>query len=270
MSSRVADFDVPAAMRTLFGNFDPKTESSDYDVPQTTVLDLTGSDFKVGDDIVVQPLRTLEAIENGKRKVILLTFAVPKESFGPSPDYLDRFQCHACAPLIGAAVFVRGDAGWSVESSRTVVARGGGFGHPPTEFRIVAVGPHRIGIEMTYGDIGQGEESISKVIMVPWDGKVDMALRYIAANNNKGACGADADGMPCFSNHRRLEFVVDANRDYYEILLRLSGTDMTEAEPYRSKAVRGWERFTFKDGAYMMTKRVGDTTSVERFISTSK
>jgi hypothetical protein len=255
-------------MRMLFGNFNAKTESSDYDVPQTTVLDLTGSNFKIGDEIVVQPLRTLDTNENGKRKVILLTFAVPKDTFGAGHRW--DFDCHACAPLIGVAVFVHGDAGWNVESSRTVISSGGEFGHPPDEFRIVAVGPHRIGIEMTDGYSGQGEETISKVIMVAWNGKVNMALRYVAADNNKGACGPDADGMPCYANHRRLEFVTDANRDYSEILLRLSGTDLTETAPYRSKAVRGWERFTFEHGKYKMVEHLGDTTWLERYTSTSR
>jgi hypothetical protein len=255
-------------MRVLFGNFDPTTESSDYDVPQTTVLDLAGSNFKIGDDIAVWPLRTLDTNENGRRKVILLTFAVPKDTFGAGHRW--DFDCHACAPLIGAAVFVHGEAGWSVESSRTVISSGGGFGHPPSEFRIVAVGPHKIGIEMTDGYSGQGEETISKVIMVAWNGKVNMALRYVAADNNKGGCGADADGMPCYANHRRLEFVADPNRDYYDILLRLSGTDLTEIAPYRSKAVRGWERYTLQDGNYKMVERVGDGTSVEQYMSTSR
>ncbi len=262
----VAGFDVPTAMHTLFGNFNPKAESSSYDVPQTTVLDLKGSSFKIGDKIVIQPLSTLQTTESGQRKVILLTFAVPKESFGRSSDDLKNFECHACTPLIGVAVFVRGEVGWKVESSRTAVARGGGFGDPPTEFRVIVIGPHTKGIEMIDRASG-GETTLSRVIMVPWNGKVNLALHYIASDDNHGDCGADADGMPCYANRRRLAFVQGAKRDYYDILLRLSGTDMTDSQ---QKTVLGWERFAFADGYYTMVKRVGDRTTLERFIAASR
>ena len=48
--------DIPTAMQSLFGNYDPKTDSSRYSIPQSTVYNLKGSSFKIGDDILVYPL----------------------------------------------------------------------------------------------------------------------------------------------------------------------------------------------------------------------
>ena len=254
-------------MRAVYSNFDPKTNSSTFEVPQNAILD--GSFFHLGDEVVAQPLRTLAMIEDGKHKTILLTSAVPKASFGV-PDRLNTFDCHGCAPIIGAAVFVLDPAGWRMESSNIVAADGGGFGHPPAEFRIVAIGQHRIGIEMTDGYEGQGEETTSKLILVPWNGKVNPALRYVTNNNDRGACNLGADSLPCYSNGRRLQFVTGTDPNYYDILLTLSGSDLTEAPPFRSKAVRGSQRLTFVDGNYKVERRVGATTSLERLIAFPK
>jgi len=257
-------------MTLLFDNYNPKTKSSQYDIPQTTLLDLKGSGFEIGDDIVVQPLWTYAITEGGKRKIAFLTFAVPKSSVGLAETDPRSFECHACAPLIGAAIFVREGDRWQVESSRTVVSRGGGFGSPPADFQIIVIGPHKIGIEVSDGDTGGGETTISKVIMVPWKGKVNEALRYVAADNNKGDCGTEKDELPCYANHKRLSFVPRANHDYFDVLLTLSGTDMTEVAPYRARAVHGLERFTLEDGSYRTKERVGDNTSVERYIESPR
>jgi hypothetical protein len=261
-----ASFDLGSAMSTLFDNFDPKTESSQSSIPQNTVFDLKGSGFKIGDEIVVQPLWASTVVENGKHKVVFLTYSVPKSRYGHGATDLNNFECHACAPLIGAAIFVRIGDRWQVESSRAVVSRGGGWGDPPSDFRIIAIGPHRIGIEISDGDTGGGETTTVKTIVVPWKGKVNEALRYETTNDNKGDCGIEKDELPCYSNRKRLSFIPKANHDYFDILLTLSGTDMTEVEPYRAKVVRGLERLTFEDGYYRTKERVDDRTSVEQFI----
>jgi len=263
----IADFDVATAMRELYSNFDPKTKSSVFEVPEGAILD--GTFFHVGDEVVAVPLRTLATFEGGKRKMILLTYAVPKASFGV-PDRLNTFDCHACAPIIGAAAFVPAPAGWRMESFCTVVAYGGGFGQPPNEFRIVPIGEHRIGIEMTDRYEGQGEKTKIKLIMVPWNGKVNPALKYISNENDRGACDSGDDRLPCYSNGRQLQFVSGTDPNYYDILLTLSGSDLTEAPPYRSKSVRGSQRLTFVHGTYKMKDRVGDTTSLERLIAFPK
>src|SRR5271170_4737521 len=113
------DFQINSAMWSLFGNFDRKTKSSQFEIPQDTELDLKGSAFTIGDAIVVMPLWASIAVENRKHKVVLLTYAVPKSSYGHAEADPNNFECHACAPLIGVAIFVYKDHRWQIESLRT-------------------------------------------------------------------------------------------------------------------------------------------------------
>ncbi len=250
-------FSVGAAMTVLFGNFSPKTKASEYDIPQTAAPDLKSPWFSAGDELVVRPLRVLEAKEDGKRKIILLTFAVPKAR--------GAFDCHACAPFIGAAVFVHDGQHWKVESSRTVITQGGGFGYPPKDFRVLQVGPRRIGIEMTDRYEGQGEATKAITILVPWNGKVNEALRFITHDDDRGACGLPG-GLPCYSNQKGFLVAATKNKDYFDIALNLSGTDMTNGLPYKQRIVHGTELFEWTEGFYKLKTRTGDTTSAERFI----
>lgn len=101
-----------------------------------------------------------------------------------------------------------------------------------------------------------------KSIFVAWNGKVNEAMHFFAHEDNKGGC----EDLPCYSNERKMSFVPGANADYFDIVLTLSGTDITNSMPYRRKVVNGLERLVFVDGFYKTKTRIGGTTSLERFI----
>jgi hypothetical protein len=249
-----ARFDTGDAMASLFGNFDSKTGASQANISQATADRLKDQNFESGAEIFVRPLRVIEAKEDGRQKFILLTYSVPKVTW--------NFDCHACRPYIGEAVFVRDGQRWNVESSGDMITEAGGFGHPPHGFRVVQLGPRRIGLEMINGDGGQGETTILNALFVPWNGKVNEALHFFAHDDDLGGCVE----IPCYSNHRTISFVSGANGDYFDIFLALSGTDMTDQIPYRRKPVHGVERFAFSHGFYKSQSRTGDTTSLERSV----
>lgn len=260
-----AGFDIPAAMQSLFGNYDAKTGTSRYDIPQSTIYNLKGSGFEIGDDIAVSPLWASSAMEDGKQKVVLVTYAVPIKEDGSPTD----FECHLCSPLIGAAVFAKNGGQWSVESSRTVVTRGGGYGDPASDIRIIPIGPRRIGIEITAGDLGQGITTSIKAILVPWKGKINEALRTVTEDDNKeAACGSDSDSLPCYFYRKSLIFVTGINKDYFDVVMKLSGTELTDHEPYKAKPVHGFARLSFVDGAYKTIERSGNRTHLEKVIET--
>lgn len=259
-------FDVSSAMSTLFGNYDAGKQLSYYDVPKSAVIDLHGSSFERGDDIEVRPFWIASTKEGDTRRVILLTYAVPStKDYAPAFEGDEPFSCHACAPLIGAAVLVESEPGWKVESSRTAVTQSGGWGRPPDSVRIVHVGPRRIGIEITDTDTGQGQTTSSKTLLVPWEGKINEALVRVVRDDDKGMCGKDS--LPCYSNRKKPVFVSGTNPDYYDVVLTLSGTDITESDPIIRKHVHGTERLQFRNGTYETESKQGDTTSVERFVA---
>jgi len=240
-------FDLAAAMTTLFGNFDPATQTSISDVPQTMGFNLSGSLFEVGDEIKIRPFWLSPVVEAGTSKMVLLTYAVPL-NLQPLLQGEEPFTCHACAPLIGAAVFTMTGGKWEHESFAVVVARAGAWGQPPKSIRVINIGPQRIGIEITDTGTGQGETTMAKRLFVPWAGKVNEALMTIVSDDNKGNCGTDLP--PCYANRKRLEFVAGKNADYYDIIMTLSGTDMADSRQYGVKRVHGVERFKFTEEKY--------------------
>lgn len=244
-------------MRTLFGNFDPATQSSVYDVPQTTIVDLGG--FERGDEIRLRTWMVLQATEAGVPKTILLTYAIPLRD--------QTFDCHACRPLIGAAVFEKSDHEWKVENSRTVASVAGSFGQPPEFARIVNIGPKKIAIEITDGDEGQGQTTTVKTLLVPWEGKVNETIERVIADDNKGSECGDPNTLPCYEYHRQMKFVPGTNAEYYDVVVDLSGTDITDSEPFRLVKVNATERLEFKTGKYVRLFKKGDTTSLERFVN---
>ena len=158
-------------------------------------------------------------------------------------------------------MFVRSAGQWKVDSSRAVVTRAGGWGRPPVSIRVVPVGSRRIGIEISVADTGQGETTATKYLLVPWAGKVTEALVKVVADNDKGDCAKDA--IPCYANRRKLNLVKGKNPDYYDVVLTLSGTDITGSELLVAKRVHGMERLEFTDGRYRTVSRQGDVMSIE-------
>ena len=108
MESVPEDFKLPDAMKTLYGNYDPLAHTSTFRLTKTfphTFFDKPGK-------VDARAFLTTGAKDTGAMKVFVLTFGVPHGS--------PEFDCHACAPVIGAAVFAKKDGGaWAVESAKT-------------------------------------------------------------------------------------------------------------------------------------------------------
>jgi hypothetical protein len=259
-------FDLPAAMQSLFDNYNAESKSSKYDVPQTTLFDLDHSGFERGDDIIVRPFWISSIEELRRRKVVLLAYAVPDvQNYEPLFEGDSPFSCHVCAPLIGAFIFSHEEGQWRVENSRTVVTQAGGWGKPPEDVRIVKIGPNRIAISIRDNFLAQGQTTTIDRLLIPWKGKVNEALARVVADDDKGMCGKEKPAQPCYANSRSLRFLSGSNPDYYDLVLTLSGTDIAR-NGASVKPVRGIEKLSLKEGIYKTVSSTGSKTSVERFM----
>ena len=100
-----ADFSLPDAMKALYGNYDAAKKSSTFRLTKkfpNTFFDKPGK-------VEVPEFLAAGAMDLGAMKVFVLTYAVP----AAAPE----FSCHACAPVIGAAIFVKKGDAWAVESA---------------------------------------------------------------------------------------------------------------------------------------------------------
>ncbi len=258
-----ADFSIASAMLSLYGNVGPVTQNPTGQNSLWTVASDSASDpdgnFVPGTTVMVKPFFTATAVDGGVEKVFLLTYAILRKTNPKTAKVM--FGCHACAPLIGMATFVRGEGGWKRESLGRDVTLYGQFGGPP-DAKLVQIGQNRMGVElsMIYG--GQDEFTDTVSLLVPWAGKVTRA--FFATTSDRFDGCETGSSVPCYSYSRKLEFVPGENPDYFDILLILSGTEVTDSEPIRKIPVTGTERWRFSQGKYTRVSRTDGKPSEER------
>jgi hypothetical protein len=236
-----ADFTSESAMAALFGNYDRVTKTSSTTIPSDSKL--SEWDFQPGAEIAAKSFFTQATTEAGITKVFLLTYAIPKTKSADG----DMYHCHACAPLIGAALFSQKGGNWIVENFNASVMIYGQFGEPP-EAELIKIGRNRVGVKlnMTYG--GQGAYTTTAAILVPWHRSFTEAFwttlsdRYEDCNFSK---------LPCYKYTKQMQFVAGKNPDYFDIILKSSGTEIEHSEPPKVIPVSKIERLQFLDGKYV-------------------
>jgi hypothetical protein len=266
-----AGFDLDAAM-SLLGSYKPNTHSLIYKIPSLDDIDPSARTFFEQENLaIVRPFWVSSVVDGGIHKIVVLTHAVPGKSGSEGEAKIDEtFDCHGCIPLIGAAFFVQTENGWKVESSRLLIASMGEFARPPTEIIPIRIGPNRIGIEITDHDIGQGEMVTDRRLLVAWNSDVRMAFHSNVADSDRGSCGSREAILPCYANRKTMMWVPGADREFYDLIVTLTGTDIADDDPQKVIPVHGRERLQFLDGRYRTVKRTGATTSLEKAIAQAR
>src|SRR5271154_4283609 len=240
-----ADFDLARAMKLLYGNYDPLAHTSTFRLTKSyphTFFDKPGK-------VDARAFLTVGASDGGAMKVFLLTAAVPHGS--------PEFDCHACAPVIGAAVFAKNGAGWAVEASNREFDVIGNWGGPPAA-EIVRLGPERMGFELKPGNTNQGETVGSVMILLAWRGGIHEAFEAETISTETSDCG---DGMgQCRDKSGEIEFVRGADPDYDDIVLTISGTETSE-KTGKDEKVRRVQNWKFSDGKYVRAGKQGVSLS---------
>jgi hypothetical protein len=242
-----ATFDSTTAMRILFGNYDPVIKASLYRVPYGAVQD---PNFADKDELRARSFFVQDTTENGVHKYYVLSWAKPAGQ---------PFDCKGCAPLISAGVFVSGSNGWQLESVGRAAIVFGDFGKPP-EAQLVQIGPQHHAF-LLRSTSTQSQTTTTQALLVPWAGNVQDAMQWVGANNNQDDCGG---AYPCFGYQRDLKFVSTPNSEFDDVVLALSGTDMSQKAPFNRHKVNGTERLQFHDGRYMQVEKTGQTVIAER------
>jgi hypothetical protein len=234
---RPADFSVASAMTSLYGNFDPSTQSSVAALPPGSEENSFFRAEQKVKGLEVRPFWTALADDSGVTKVFLSTYA---GRLGQG------YTCHACAPIIGMASFIKSGGGWDVESSTKTAVFLGQWGEPPSA-SIQRIGPGHVGVKLE----GLGSFSTYVSILVPWNGEIREAFDTIVGEGNGQVCGDEEGMQPCVGTRRTIAFAKGANPGYDDIVLTLSGTKLTEKPPYEVIDVSGTEHLQFSEGKYV-------------------
>jgi hypothetical protein len=106
-------------------------------------------------------------------------------------------------------------------------------------------------------------------LLIPWNGAVNLALERIVADDNGGACGPE-EALPCYANHRTVSFIPNEQVEYYNLELKLTGTDLPVSDADTSKRARkvsGLEILKFEKGKYVQVSRQGDLTNADHAVA---
>jgi hypothetical protein len=229
-----AGFDIAFAMNALYGNYDAAAGTSISTAP-TTGLEYTN--FQPGQKVNVKPFF---AAASTTGEVFLATFAVPADG---------GFDCHACAPLIGAAVFVKSGDAWKLEASEKPDIIFGQYGAPPMA-QLFQFGPRHTGIELSYTYGGQGVTDSHVIFLVAWNAGFSQAWSEIVSSDNSGYCGAQAPS-PCYAYHVELKFEEGVVTGYDDLTVTTTGTDLSSDSPSGVRSVTGVQHLRFSDGKYV-------------------
>jgi len=244
-------------MKMLYGNYDAKKQTSVASLPK----EKSGFPATGEEQMTVRPLFHAFSNDAGAHNFLLVTYAVPASD--------ESYECHACAPTIGMAVFSQKGMKWMIDASNRAVTSAGEWGRPPTDIQLVQIGPNRQAVKII--DVGQGNGETTAVLylLIPWNGTVNLGLERIVADDDKGACSSSG-GLPCYANRRTVRFIRKSKIEYYNLELKLSGTDLPvsdAAASRRSRKVNGLETLKFEDGKYVQASRQGDLTNVDRVVA---
>jgi hypothetical protein len=237
----------------FYGNYGVKKQASLTRLPkEKSSLPAAGEE-----QMTVRMLFNSFSGDAGAQSLVLLTYAVPSSD--------ETYYCHACAPIIGMAVFSQKGLKWTTDASNRAVTFAGEFGKPPTDIHLVQIGPKRQAVKVIYIGEGNGESTAVLQLLIPWNGTVNLGLERVIADDDKGACDPKG-GLACYANHRTVTFIRNDHDDFYDLELALTGTDLplSDTAPLtRARKVRGSEIFKFDNGKYIRVSTQGDLTYLD-------
>lgn len=242
-------FDVTQAMQMVYSNYDVKTQTSAALLPEYEGVSQSDTEKQM----TVRAVLSTFSVEAGVPIFILVTSANP-------PNY----DCHACAPTIGMAVFSQKGPKWEIAAFNRAVTYAGGWGQPPVDIQLVQIGRSRHAVQVKNVSGGQGEATAILELLIPWNGTITRGLRRVVSDAY--ACGDGGGGLPCYANERTVKFIASGKAEYYDLQVELTGTDLVEGNgtPMRAQEVHGTEMLKFEKGKYVQVSRQGDITMADR------
>jgi len=253
------------ALSQLYRNYDPDKSTAQWDctvgqkaTPRTEGWPCTSENAEV----YVSSVFFAEIGENGTDMVYLVASARPANPAG-------GYECHACAPAIGIAVFQAQEGNWALRSFNPAVGFYGGWGKP-SQVELVWAGPERRGFMMSNRDLAQGYAWSTKALLLPIERTVAEVWSIQDEEDNTGAIDPaeklnpthklnPADKLSQQAPYRSsaaFKFynpgLEDMDADaYYDIEVISRGTDRQDlGHPVQPE---NWtEIYRFKDGKYRL------------------
>ncbi len=242
-------FDPLKALKLLYGTLTP---SENEGTDQPVIWQNVGVPERLADYFDSIPKGRVSIIfdspyrQNNFEKHMIITATVPAGK---------HYECHACAPLIGGAVFRRSGRRWVLEADNKYITVTGKFGSTDREvIRFAKIGPNRYGVIFQGNDVHQGYISNYVSLIVPYEKSLVQALQFFVEGPGDAAC-PDNTGEG-FSNFEEQGIDVryvkgETQTSYYDIetIVRYNSGPCGQV-----KAVKEMRYFSFISGKYERIK----------------
>jgi hypothetical protein len=202
-----------------------------------------------------------EVSEGSTKKVYIVTSAKPT-------NYPDNYECHACAPAIGVAVFAWQADHWALESANAAVGFYGGWGGGPLEIELVQIGLEKHGLLLSDGDEGQGFSSSFKNLLAPLGNTINQIWSIEDEQDDEGAYDPTDKFAPhvLYRSSAAIRFYAvelsgDTSTFYYDIEVISRGN--SSKDNIHLKPENWTEIYRFKDGKYRLIQH-NDFTEIQR------
>jgi hypothetical protein len=171
------EFDPVMALTVVYG----REPWNDLLTPERNTFE-NGRDF-------IEPLFDAAYVEGGIDKHVVIATLTPRPR--------SQYNCQACPPMLGGAVFRREGDAWRIESTGLKIEQGHAwFDGRHGRLALVRVGPDRYGLLHQVHEVGQGHESMRASLILGVDGV--LARRLVVApvgGPGPGACGVPAQHL---------------------------------------------------------------------------
>jgi hypothetical protein len=166
------EFDPLLALAVLYGAGEPRIDAR---IPRLNY-------FQIGGDFI-EPLYEAAYVEGGIDKHVVIATLTPR----PRSEY----YCHACAPMLGGAVFRRDGEMWTIESGGLKIEQGHAWSDDQHEpLMLVRIGPDRYGLLHLVNDVSGGGETKRASLIFGVDGVLASRLAVPPVDGpGPGACG---------------------------------------------------------------------------------
>jgi len=141
------------------------------------------------------------------------------------------YSCHACAPQIGAAIFIHDGIDWQLTKINADIITSGAHGSAPV-CKFINIGPDRYAVLFEPVFTMSGEYSASIFIIGERANTIDLLLDldYRTDFNNSGQCRmAGEKAMPmewplCFGFNSEIKFLPGTTPGYFDLKIITRGT----------------------------------------------
>lgn len=249
-------FPTDEALKQLYHDYDPATKTAQWVCTKEQLSNGMHAGWpcpKEDATVSVSVVLTAQSPEGGITRVYFVTSAKPSQ--GPEGGY----SCHACAPAIGAAIFVWKEQSWEMESANAAIGFWAGWGEPPS-VELVAVGPEKHGLLLSSNDESQGFSSSFKQLVIPVGKSVEVVWGIEDESDDADAVDPTdkASSPPPYRSSATTRFlpgrgVAGGTTDYYNIEVVSRGTSWRYGRPVKPE---NWtEIYVFKNGRYRLLRR---------------